>query len=79
MAQAKTPKTKFASGDRAAAVSAITREAFEPRFDAFKEKVVALVKASVAEQHPRWLELVANPETRSYVSVYSRTRSEERV
>lgn len=73
MAQTKTPKTKFAAGDRAAAVSAITREAFEPRFDAFKEKVVALVKASVAEQHPRWLELVADPTARRYVSEYTRT------
>ena len=62
--------TKFVKGAREGMVQGILRVAFEPKFDALASKLAGAWLRKIAEAHPVWVRLRADPETKGYVEAY---------
>ena len=54
---------------QAAILEAALSAAFEPRFDAIREAAAAECRKAIAEQHPEFLRLAADPEARRYLYI----------
>ena len=54
---------------QAAILEAALSADFEPRFDAIREAAAAECRKAIAEQHPEFLRLAADPEARRYLYI----------
>ena len=54
---------------QAAILEAALSAAFEPRFDAIREAAAAECRKAIAERHPEFLRLAADPEARRYLYI----------
>lgn len=60
--------TILTNKDRAAVKQSLLKEAFEPRFDALAAKVEKALADTVKNEHPKFLQLRADPEAAPYVA-----------
>jgi hypothetical protein len=60
--------TALTIAHRTDAIAAILKAAFEPRFDAIEVSINESLAAHVAALHPRFVELMGDPESRQYVA-----------
>lgn len=60
---------RITNKQRAEFIGSALREAFAPRFAEIEAKALDIAKAQLKEQHPKFLELASDPETRQYLAV----------
>lgn len=56
------------NADRETIKRLVLEESFAPRFEALRQRMVELLKEEVARQHPVFMRLIGDKETRPYVS-----------
>lgn len=62
--------TTMTKSDRTAAIATILRETFAPRFELLTQQLTAAVEKNLNEQHPKFVQMLADREMRKYLSYY---------
>lgn len=60
--------TTMTKSDRTAAIAAILKETFAPRFELLTQQLTAAVEKNLNEQHPKFVQMLADPEMRKYLN-----------
>lgn len=63
--------TTMTKSDRTAAIATILRETFAPRFELLTQQLTAAVEKNLNEQHPKFVQMLADREMRKYLNCQS--------
>lgn len=63
--------TTMTKSDRTAAIATILKETFAPRFELLTQQLTAAVEKNLNEQHPKFVQMCADPEMRKYLHCYT--------